>query len=387
MFRPIRPMNVLADRFSALDDPRESGKVIYPLTDIVVIAVCAAIAGAESYEDIVLYGKSKTSWLSEFLDLDKGIPSHDTFRRVFGLIDAEAFEACFTSWAKSQAEDPDGEVVAIDGKTIRRTFDHGREQSPLHVMSAWASEQSLVLTQEVTSEKSNEITAIPEVLGALNLEGALVTIDAMGRETEIAEQIIEEKADYLLALKENHKTAYRAVQTHFDDRCFGSGAFDRGARSRLRSDGFDESHGRVVRRKVFACSEASELEALSEWPGLQSVVGIETIRTVKGESKTTAEIRYFLSSREAKDEVLEDAARQHWSIENSLHWVLDVTSDEDQSRVRDETAALGWAVLRKMALNLLKSDSEADTSIKGRRKQAGWDNDYMRKLLHGNLIR
>ena len=381
-------MNVLADRFSALDDPRESGKVIYPPTDIVVIAVCAAIAGAESYEDIVLYGKSKTSWLSEFLDLDKGIPSHDTFRRVFGLIDAEAFEACFTSWAKSQAESGlDGEVVAIDGKTIRRSFDHGREQSPLHVVSAWASEQSLVLTQEVTSEKSNEITAIPEVLGALNLEGALVTIDAMGRETEIAEQIIEEKADYLLALKENHKTAYRVVQTHFDDRCFGSGAFDRGARSRLRSDGFDESHGRVVRRKVFACSEASELEALSEWPGLQSVVGIETIRTVKGESKTTAEIRYFLSSREAKDEVLEDAARQHWSIENSLHWVLDVTSDEDQSRVRDETAALGWAVLRKMALNLLKSDSEADTSIKGRRKQAGWDNDYMRKLLHGNLIR
>ena len=284
-------------------------------------------------------------------------------------------------------EDPDGEVVAIDGKTIRRSFDHGREQSPLHVVSAWASEQSLVLTQEVTSEKSNEITAIPEVLGALNLEGALVTIDAMGCQIEIAEQIIEEKADYLLALKENHRTAYRAVQTHFDDRCFGSGAFDRGARSRLRSDRFDESHGRVVRRRVFACSEASELEALSEWPGLQSVVGIETIRTVKGESETTAEIRYFLSSREAKDEVLEDAARQHWSIENSLHWVLDVTSDEDQSRVRNETAALGWAVLRKMALNLLKSDSEADTSIKGRRKQAGWDNDYMRKLLHGNLIR
>ena len=380
-------MNVLADRFSALDDPRESGKVIYPLTDIVVIAVCAAIAGAESYEDIVLYGKSKTSWLSEFLDLDKGIPSHDTFRRVFGLIDAEAFEACYTSWAKSQAEDPDGEVVAIDGKTIRRSFDHGREQSPLHVVSAWASEQSLVLTQEVTSEKSNEITAIPEVLGALNLEGALVTIDAMGCQTEIAEQIIEEKADYLLALKENHRTAYRAVQTHFDDRCFGSGAFDRGARSRLRSDGFDESHGRVVRRRVFACSEASELEALSEWPELQSVVGIETIRTVKGESETTAEIRYFLSSREAKDEVLEDAARQHWSIENSLHWVLDVTFNEDQSRVRDETAASNWAVLRKMALNLLKSDSEADTSIKGRRKQAGWDNDYMRRLLHGNLIR
>jgi predicted transposase YbfD/YdcC len=381
-------MNVLADRFSDLNDPRESGKVIYPLTDILVIAVCAAIAGAESYEDIVLYGKSKTSWLSEFLDLDKGIPSHDTFRRVFGLIDAEAFEACFTSWAKSQAESGlDGEVVAIDGKTIRRSFDHGKGQSPLHVVSAWASEQSLALAQEVVDEKSNEITAIPEVIGALQLEGALVTIDAMGCQTGIAKQIIGEKADYLLALKKNHKTAYRAVQDHFDDRYFGSGAFDRRARSRLRSDGFDESHGRSVRRRVFACEEAAELEALSVWPGLRSVVGIETIRTVIGEGETTAEIRYFLSSREADDEALEDAARRHWSIENSLHWVLDVTFNEDQSRIRDETAASNWAMLRKIALNLLKSDSEAETSIRGRRKQAGWDNDYMGKLLQGNLMR
>ena len=209
----------------------------------------------------------------------------------------------------------------------------------------------------------------------------------MGRETEIAEQILEEKADYLLALKANHETAYRAVQAHFEERCFGSGAFERGAESRLRSDGVDESHGRVVRRRVFTCSEASESEALSRWPQLKSVVGAQAIRTVKGKSETNAEIRYFLSSREAEDKALEDAARRHSSLENSLHWVLDVTFDEDQSRVRDETAALGWAVLRKMALNLLKSDSETDTSIKGRRKQAGWDNDYMRRLLHGNLIR
>ena len=380
-------MNVLADRFSDLSDPREDGKVIHPLTDILVIAVCAAIAGAESYEDIVLYGKSKTSWLSEFLELEDGIPSHDTFRRVFSLIDAETFEACFTEWAKSQAGDPDGEVVAIDGKTIRRSFDHGKEQSPLHVLSAWASERSLVLAQEAQEEKSNEITAIPEVLETIELERALVTIDAMGCQVDIAEEILEEKADYLLALKANHETAYRAVQAHFEERCFGSGAFERGAESRLRSDGFDESHGRVVRRRVFISSEVSELEALSRWPQLKSVVGVESIRTVKGESETNAETRYFLSSREAEDVALEDAARRHWSIENSLHWVLDVTFGEDQSRVRDETAASNWAVLRKMALNLLKSDSEADTSIKGRRKQAGWDNDYMRRLLHGNLIR
>ena len=209
----------------------------------------------------------------------------------------------------------------------------------------------------------------------------------MGCQVDIAEEILQEKADYLLALKANHETAYRAVQAHFEERCFGSGAFERGAESRLRSDGFDESHGRVVRRRVFTSSEASELEALSEWPGFQSVFGAQAIRTVQGESETNSEIRYFLSNRGAGDKALGDAVRQHSSLENSLHWVLDVTFGKDQSRVRDETAALGWAVLRKMALNLLKSDSEADTSIKGRRKQAGWDNDYMRRLLHGNLIR
>jgi hypothetical protein len=190
-------MEVLTGSFSDLSDPRESGNVIYPLTDVLVIAVCAAIARAESYEDIVLYGKSKRSWLSEFLELEGGIPSHDTFRRVFGLIGAEAFEACFTAWAKSQAEEPNGELVAIDGKTIRRSFDHETEQSPLHVVSAWASSQSLALAQEVVEQKTNEITAIPEVLDALQLEGALVTIDAMGCQTDIAEQILDEKADDL----------------------------------------------------------------------------------------------------------------------------------------------------------------------------------------------
>lgn len=253
------------------------------------------------------------------------------------------------------------------------------------LLSAWASSQSLVLAQEAREEKSNEITAIPEVLEAIELEGALVTIDAMGRETDIAEQIIEEKADYLLALKANHETAYRAVQAHFEERCFGSGAFERGADG-FEATGWAPPTAKAQRRRVFTCSEASELEALSEWPQLKSVVGTESIRTVKGDSGTTAEIRYFLSSRKAEDEALEDAARRHWSIENSLHWAGDVTFNEDQSRVRDETAALGWAVLRKIALNLLKSDSGADTSIKGRRKQAGRDNEYMRRLLHGNLI-
>jgi predicted transposase YbfD/YdcC len=214
------------------------------------------------------------------------------------LIDAEAFEACFTEWAESQAEDPDGELVAIDGKTIRRSFDHGKEQSPLHVVSAWASSQSLVLAQEAQEEKSNEITAIPEVLDALQLEGALVTIDAMGYQ------------------RDGLPTRWVAKWTS-------------PSRSWRRRP---TTCGRSVRRRAFVCEEAAGLEALSEWPGLQSVVGIETIRTVKAESETNAEIRYFLSSRKAEDESLKDAARRHSSLENSLHWAGDVTFSEDQSQ-------------------------------------------------------
>ena len=380
-------MNLLIDHFSGLDDPREKAKVHYPLTNVLVIAVAAAIAGAESYEDIVLYGTSKRPWLATFLDLTNGIPSHDTFRRVFGLIDEEAFEQCFAAWTASRADAFEDEIVAIDGKTMRRSFDRSTGQSPLHIVSAWASDQSLVLAQEVTQEKSNEITAIPGVLETLQLEGALVTIDAMGCQTKIAEAILEKKADYLLALKANHKTGYSAVKKHFDDQRFRRGSLDHESQTEAKHDAFDESHGRVVRRRVFASTDAANLSALSKWPGLRSVIEVETIRSVKGDSEVEANIRYFLSSRDAGDPVLEDAARRHWSIENSLHWILDVTFNEDQSRIRDRVAASNWAVLRKVALNLLKSDSEARTSIRGRRKQAGWDNDYMGQLLHGNLMR
>jgi predicted transposase YbfD/YdcC len=340
------------------------------------------IACAESWEDIALYGRSKLAWLRQFLALPNGIPSHDTFRRVFMLIDPEAFEACFTAWVGSVATLGEREVVAIDGKTVRRSFDRGREQSPLHRVSAWASEQGVVLGQRCVDEKSNEITAIPELLERLALENTLVTIDAMGCQKDIAQRIVDRQADYLLVLKANQGNDYAAVQKHFEQHCFG-----RGATAKPVFDAFDESHGRLVRRRVFASPQAALLETLNDWPRLHTVLAVEAIRGVNGSGKVEAEIRYFLSSSTGAPWVLAQAIRRHWSIENSLHWVLDVTFREDDSRVRDPTAVRNFALLRKIAINLLGRDRSTQTSLRGKRKKAAWDDDYMLQLLQANFMR
>ena len=371
----------LVEHFSELEDPRCPGKVEHRLIDILVIAVCAVIACAESWEDIALYGRSKLAWLRQFLALSNGIPSHDTFRRVFLLIDPDAFEVCFTAWVAALAiptQQGLPEVVAIDGKTLRRSFDRSRDLAALHVVSAWASEQRLVLGQRRVDGKSNEITAIPELLQALALENTLVTVDAMGCQKEIAQRILGRQADYLLVLKANHGHAHEAVQNHFDSHCF-----QRGAALRPLFDAFDDSHGRRVRRRVFACPEAATLEALSDWPGLHTVLAIESIRSINGSGKVEAEIRYFLSSFPGDPQVLAQAIRRHGSIENSLHWVLDVTFREDDSRVRDPTAARNLALLRKMALNLVGQDRSTKGSLRAKRKKAAWHDDYMQQILWG----
>jgi predicted transposase YbfD/YdcC len=363
--------------FGAIEDPRCPGKVEHRLLDILVIAAAAVIACAESWDDIALYGRSKLAWLKTFLELPNGIPSHDTFRRVFTLIDPDAFEAGFTAWVGSLATRFEREVVAIDGKTIRRSFDHGREQSPLHVVSAWASEQGLVLGQRCVDGKSNEITAVPELLDQLALENSIVTLDAMGCQTAIAEKILARGGDYLLALKGNHKLAHAAVVEHFDQHCFR-----RGAPGRPDCDAFDDTHGRLVRRRVFASTEASSLDALSGWPGLRSVLAVESIRSVNGaSSKVETEIRYFLSSCPDGPAVLGQAVRAHWAVENALHWVLDVTFREDDSRVRDRTAARNLAMLRKIALNLVGRDQTTKASVRAKRKKAAWNDAYMLQLL------
>ena len=363
----------------AVEDPRCPGKVEHRLVEVLVIAVCAVIACAESWDDMALYGRSKLAWLRTFLDLPNGIPSHDTFRRVFMLIDPDAFEAGFTAWVGSLADRFEREVVAIDGKTVRRSFDHGREQSALHVVSAWASEQGLVLGQRCVDGKSNEITAVPELLDQLALENSIVTLDAMGCQTAIAEKILTRGGDYLLTLKGNHPLAHAAVVKHFDQRCFRVGA-----PHRADCDAFDDTHGRLVRRRVFASTDAAALDALSGWPGLRTVLAVESIRSVNSApTKVESEIRYFLSSCPDDPAVLGKAIRSHWAVENALHWVLDVTFREDDSRVRDRTAARNLALLRKIALNIVGRDKTTKASVRARRKKAAWNDAYMLKLLAG----
>ncbi len=294
------------------------------------------------------------------------------------LIDPDAFEAGFAAWVGSLVDRFEREVVAIDGKTVRRSFDHGREQSALHVVSAWASEQGLVLGQRCVDGKSNEITAVPELLNQLALENSIVTLDAMGCQTAIAEKILARGGDYLLTLKGNHPLAHAAVVEHFDQHCFG-----RDASARADCDAFDDTHGRLVRRRVFASTEAAALEALSGWPGLRTVLAVESIRSVNSAPKVESEIRYFLSSCPDSPAALGQAIRSHWAVENALHWVLDVTFREDDSRVRDRTAARNLALLRKIALNIVGRDTTSKASVRARRKRAAWNDAYMLQLLLG----
>jgi predicted transposase YbfD/YdcC len=371
----------LVEHFSALEDPRCSGKIEHHLIDILVIAVCAVIAGAESWQDMELYGQDKSDWLSSFLELPNGVPSHDTFRRVFMLIDPETFERRFTAWTQVfSAAQLDQEVVAIDGKTVRRSFDRGRNQGSLHIVSAWSCERRLVLGQRQVAEKSNEITAIPELLDTLDIHNTIVTLDAMGCQRTIASKILDKGADYLITLKANQGRMFKAVQQHCAVMCF-----ERGAMNQPTCDAFDDSHGHLVRRRVFVCPQAARLEPLREWPGLQTVVAVESIRSVNGVAGTKCEIRYFLSSCTVSAEVLAKAIRQHWAIENSLHWVLDVTFREDDCRIRDKVAVRNFALLRKIAINLVTWHENTRISIKGRRKKAGWNNAYMLQILTGTF--
>src|SRR5690242_7823577 len=261
--------------FDGLVDPRATRRCDHQLIDILVIAAIAVIACAESWEDIELYGRCKQAWLKTFLALPNGIPSHDTFRRVFMLIDPDAFEGCFARWAQSLTNKPQREVVAIDGKIVRRSGSRRHDHGPLHLVSALASDQGLVLGQREVDGKSNEITAIPELLDTLHLDGSIVTLDAMGCQKDIAARIRAKGADYLLALKANHGRAFEAVQGHFERTCFS-----RGTGGRPALDAFDETHGRLVRRRVFASTKAAALEALSAWPGLCTLLAVETIRSV-----------------------------------------------------------------------------------------------------------
>jgi predicted transposase YbfD/YdcC len=371
-------LEALITAFARIKDPRCDWKVEHKLLDILVIAVCAVLAQAGSFEDIVLYGRCKRDWLRRFLELPGGIPSHDTFRRVLMLVDPARFERCFLDWVRAvfrpEADGP--RQIAIDGKTVRRSFDRQNGRSPLHLVSAFAVEQGLVLAQRAVGTKQGELTALPELLDGLDLRGCLVSLDALACRPEIAGQITARGGDYLLALKGNQKKAHAAVKDWFT-----ANAFTRGATLRPCFDAFDESHGRLVRRRVFARTELEPFVALRPWPGLATVLAVETIRSRNGSGKVTAEIRYHLSSSRLPPERLAVAIRAHGSIENGLHWVLDVGFNEDMSRVRERTAARNLALLRKIALNLARADTTLKASLKGKRKSAAWHDRFMATLI------
>ena len=368
----------LAHHFAELTDPRIDRSKLHELLDIVAIAICAVVAGAESWDDIEDFGHAKHAWLGTFLDLPNGIPSHDTFRRVFERLDPDEFQRCFLGWIEAVHEATERQVIAIDGKTLRRSFDRAKGQSALHMVHAWATANHLLLGQLAVDEKSNEITAIPKLLQMLELTGAIVTIDAMGCQKEIARTIREQKADYLLALKGNHEHLFEQVQAFFDGACA-----DRmtGPDIRYHRE-WDQGHGRTECRRCWATSDLSWLEGREEWADLKSVVMIEAERFV-GDS-LSVETRYYLSSLPNDAKLLNEAARSHWGVENSLHWVLDVTFHEDSSRIKKENAPENFGLIRRLALCLLKRERTSKRGIKGKRLRASWDESYLMRVLGGN---
>jgi len=373
-------LEALIAALETIEDPRCEWKVEHRLLDILVIAVCAVLGEAESFEDIALYGRCKHEWLARFLALPNGIPSHDTFRRVLMLVDPEVFERCFLGWVRAvfRSDKDAPRQIAIDGKTVRGSFDRKHGRSPLHLVSAYATEHGLVLAQRAAEEKKGELTVLPELLEGLDLRRCLVSLDALACRPEIAQRIMGRGGDYLLALKGNRKKAHAEVKDWF-----AVNAFALGGSLRPFFDAFDDSHGRLVRRRVFACPDVGAFATLKDWPGLAMVLAVETIRGVNGTGKVTAEIRHYLSSAKLPPEMLAAAIRNHWRVENGLHWVLDVTFGEDASRVRERNAARNLALLRRIALNLARADSTLKASLKGKRKYAGWDDSFMATLMAG----
>ena len=364
----------LVEHFAALEDPRQAAKVLYPLPEILLLLLSATLAGADDCVEIELWGREQLAFLRRFLPYKHGIPSHDTLTGVLAALDPALFKACFVRWVEGLCEvEPD--LIAIDGKTSRRTHARSKEREPLHLVSAWASRQRLVLGQEAVTGKSNEITAIPLLLERLALKGALVTIDAIGAQVEIARTILECGGDYLLALKANRPATFKDVEAFFAD------PPSDGIETSTTTDG---DHGRIEVRRHTVCHDVAWLFSDRRYPGEVAFPGLAMIAMVESrierEGKLTRERRYYLSSARLDAAAVAQAVRGHWGIENCLHWVLDVVLRDDLSRLRSGHAPENMAVIRHMATNLLHH-AKPTTSLKNRRKRAGWNTAYLESLI------
>ncbi len=366
----------MQDHFEELTDPRRR-EVTYPLINVVVIAVCAVICGADDFVAIARFGNTKRDWFAKFLDLTNGIPSHDRFNAIFAAINPAEFEKCLLSWITVLHEITDGQVIAIDGKTLRRSFDASSSKAAIHMVSAWATANHISLGQVVVDAKSNEITAIPKLLELIDISGALVTIDAMGCQTEIAKQIVAGEGDFCLAVKGNQPTLYRGIEDHFAKHLED----DFANMPVRRYETVEKGHGREETRYYFLCPVPEDLPDRGRWPDLKAI-GIAIGNTIR-DGKQCNEVRYYILSKYVAARRFAEAVRGHWGIENRLHWQLDVTFQEDQSRVRLGHADANFSILRRTALSMLKNEVTAKVGIKNKRLMAGWDDSYLEKVLFG----
>jgi predicted transposase YbfD/YdcC len=375
---PKKPLEAIEEHFGKIQDPRKDRTKDHKLIDVITVAICAVICGAEGWVDIENFGNKKLPWLKTFLELPNGIPSHDTFGRVFSLMDAEQFQAAFYEWVQAVNEMVHGQIVNIDGKCLRGSQEKGLGKRGIYMVSAWAEENHLVLGQRKVDEKSNEITAIPELLKILALSGCIVTIDAMGTQTKIVQSIQEAGADYLLSVKENQGHLYEDLSMLFgvdQELNFKYASLEHAKTT-------NKGHGRIEVRECWSTSNPAYLKLIrnhQNWAGLKSIVMVISTRIIDGVE--TRQVRYYISSLPSNAQRILQVCRRHWAIENELHWILDVALNEDHSRVRKDQAPENFAVLRHIALNLLKQEKTAKGGIHAKQLQAAWDQDYLLQVL------
>lgn len=372
----IKPKHSIADYFGEIEDPRIDRRKQHKLIDIITIAICAVVCGAETWVDMEVYGKAKFSWLNEFLELENGIPSHDTFARVFAAISPEEFQKCFMSWVQGVRNKTSQEIIAFDGKQSRNSGDKKNGKRAINIVSALAIENRLILGQKKVEGKSNEITALPELIEILDLAGCIVTIDAMGCQRKIVEKIVEKEADYVIALKKNQGNLYDEVEQIFKEAIAGKFEGFKASSYSTR----ELNRGREEIRDYLIISDVDGLIKISEkWVNLKSIGLVESVRIVNG--KTSIETRYFITSLDNNVELFAKSVRGHWGIENSLHWILDVAMREDKSRIRKDNAPANFAMLRHIAVNVLRQNKSRKFGVRSKQFLAAIDESYMNEIL------
>ncbi|NJO65718.1 MAG: ISAs1 family transposase [Richelia sp. RM2_1_2] len=375
----LKPKQTISDYFVDLEDPRIERTKRHKLIDVITIAICAVICGADSWVAIETYGQAKEEWLKHFLELPNGIPSHDTFARIFALINPEKFQDCFLSWIKSVAILTDGEVIAIDGKSLKHSYDKKVGNRAINMVSAWATSNKLVLCQRKIDSKSNEISAIPELIKVLNIAGCIITIDAIGCQKEIVNLISQKNGDYIIALKKNQKNLYESVELLFKEAISKSNKGEDLSDYSTRELG----HGREeIRNYLMLSNISNRIDPDNKWKKLNSIGMVESVRTENG--KTTVETRYYISSLNLDAKKFGDSVRSHWGIENSLHWILDVALNEDDCRIRKDNAPQNFAILRHIAVNLLGQEKTKKLGIKNKQFLAAIDDSYLANVLELN---